>query len=72
MAALAVEERVGVLEREVAQLKKRLDATSTLAQPWWEEIAGTFADDPSFEEAVRLGRKYRLAQRPRSLRRRKR
>ena len=31
--------------------------------PWWKQIIGTFADDPAHEEAMRLGREYRLAQR---------
>lgn len=28
-------------------------------KPWWERIAGTFADSPAYEEAMRLGREYR-------------
>ena len=59
MAALPVEERVAVLEREVAQLKKRLEGPPTPTVPCWERIVGTFADDPAFEEAMRLGREYR-------------
>lgn len=31
--------------------------------PWWKERIGIFANDPAHEEAVRLGREYRLAQR---------
>jgi hypothetical protein len=27
--------------------------------PWWEKIAGSFADDPDFDEAERLGREWR-------------
>lgn len=72
MAALPVEERVAVLEREVAQLKKRLGSPPAPAASWWEQITGTFTDDPVFEEAMRLGREYRAAQRSRSPRRRKR
>lgn len=29
---------------------------------WWREIAGTFANNPDFEEAMRLGREYRESQ----------
>ncbi len=31
--------------------------------PWWKERIGIFASDPAHEEAVRLGREYRLSQR---------
>jgi hypothetical protein len=27
--------------------------------PWWKKIAGIFADDPAFEEAMGLGREWR-------------
>lgn len=30
--------------------------------PWWEQRAGTFADDPIYDEAMRLGREYRESQ----------
>ena len=30
--------------------------------PWWEEIAGTFADNLAFEEAVKLGNQYRQSE----------
>lgn len=54
------------LEAEIASLKKkvqRLEKIEGLDTPWWEKIAGKFADDPIYDEAMRLGREYRLAQR---------
>ena len=76
MAARELEGRVAALEAEVARLRQRLDATTKPAKPWWEEIYGTFADDPIYEEAMRLGREYRESLRPkpakRSTQRRKR
>lgn len=36
---------------------KRKDLASI---PWWEQIAGTFADSSAYDEAMRLGREYRL------------
>lgn len=38
--------------------------TETLQQdkPWWEEIRGTFRDDPVYDEAMRLGREWRESQ----------
>lgn len=61
--ATELERRVATLEAEVERLKARLDEPPAVA-PWWERISGAFADDPAFEEAMRLGRKYREAQRP--------
>lgn len=65
-----LEERLMALETEVAQLKSRLadsakpneEATDDL--PWWEKIAGRFANDPIYDEAMALGRAYRESLRP--------
>lgn len=61
-----LEERVAFLEAEVARLKDVLENGSSdqpLTSPWWEKIAGTFADEPMYDEAMKLGREYRDAQR---------
>ena len=60
-----LEERVAFLEAEVARLKGMIESGSSTGQPtlpWWEKVAGTFADDPMYDEAMRLGREYRDAQ----------
>lgn len=59
MPETKIEERLAALEREVAELKRQLPLTEPIVQPWWEITAGTFADDPAFEEAMELGRQYR-------------
>ena len=51
------------LEREVATLRKKVEEL-TGSKPWWERIAGTFQNDPVYERAMKLGRKYRRAQQP--------
>jgi hypothetical protein len=56
MAKSMLANRVTALEVEVASLKVRIDAAENAALPWWKQIAGTFANDPDFEEAMRLGR----------------
>ena len=56
--------RVAVLEAKVEQLQRKLKAVIPDAKPWWEHIVGAFADDPDFEEAMRLGREYRESLRP--------
>ena len=66
MPGTNLEERVAALEKEVAHLKSdltdRADGDST---PWWQKHLGAFKDDPYYEEAMRLGAKYRQSQRPR-------
>lgn len=58
-----LENRIAVLEAEVALLKNKVEKKSEPKKAWWEERIGTFADDPAHEEAMRLGREYRLSQR---------
>jgi hypothetical protein len=61
-----IEKRVAVLEQQLVDLKRRIDGTA----PWWERIAGTFADDPAHEQAAHLGESHRKSLRPRPKRRR--
>ncbi len=67
-----LEQRVKALEEEVARLREVLDQRTTSPIPWTKQIAGTFADDPLYDEAMRLGRKYRESTRPRPAKRKKR
>jgi hypothetical protein len=53
-----LEERVALLEAEVAHLKRKVESDSS-PTPWWEKITGTFADDSSYDEAMQPGREYR-------------
>ena len=64
MAVPEIGSRVAVLEAKVEQLQRKLEAVVPDAKPWWEHIVGAFADDPAFEEAMRLGREYRESLRP--------
>ena len=61
MAMTEIEVRVSALESEIATLKKKLAKIETTPEAWWQKISGTFTDDADFEEAMRLGREYRLA-----------
>jgi hypothetical protein len=54
--------RVTALEAEVARLKEKVGEVDQ--RPWWEKIVGTFEGDPLYEDAMRLGRKYRESLRP--------
>lgn len=59
---LRVEERVkntdSPLETEATQLENKIEVDAS-PKPWWEQIAGTFADNPAYNEAMRLGCEYR-------------
>jgi hypothetical protein len=46
------------LEAKATQLESqtKIDLPSS---PWWEQISGTFANNSVYDEAMRLGRKYR-------------
>ncbi len=62
MATREIEIRVSALEGEIAMLKEKLAKIEKMPIPWWQKISGTFADDADYDEAMRLGREYRLAQ----------
>jgi hypothetical protein len=53
-----LEQRVAVLEREIAELRQ-LIGQSRPPRRAWETTFGIFANCPEFDEAVRLGREYR-------------
>lgn len=52
-----VEQRLRQVEKDLAEIKAALAPESK--QPWYRQIAGSFANDPVFAEIVRLGRLYR-------------
>jgi hypothetical protein len=64
MPSRTLEERLTVVEEELAQLKKRLEPDAApRTNPWLDQVFGVFQDDPLFEEAVRYGRAWRESQR---------
>ncbi|HRH44287.1 MAG TPA: hypothetical protein PKY82_21820 [Pyrinomonadaceae bacterium] len=63
MTNTELENRIAVLEAEVALLKNKIEKKDDKADiPWWKQRIGIFADDPAHEEAMRLGREYRESQ----------
>jgi hypothetical protein len=66
IAVSEIEQRVAALEAEVTRLKEKLEAVTTPANPWWQDIYGTFAGDPLHEEAMQAGRDYRESLRPKA------
>ena len=63
MSNTEVEKRISILESELALLKQKFEKIEKKEVPWWKERMGIFANDPAHEEAMRLGREYRLSQR---------
>lgn len=55
--------RVEALERKMQAVQPG-HAQPDPRQPWWRTTAGRFADDPEFDEIIRLGREYRESLRP--------
>lgn len=53
-----LEARVAVLEKELVQMKELLSGFVE-KKPWWLKVAGSFEDDPTFDEAVSFGREWR-------------
>ena len=57
-----LERRIAMLEQEVAEIK-RASAKST-EKNWLQRVAGSFKNQPEFDEVLRLGREIRQADRP--------
>lgn len=60
-----LEERVAQLEAEVAELKRRLPPLATTPD-WIARISGGMKNNPAFDEAMRLAREIRHADRPKN------
>ena len=58
-----VETRLERVEAELADLKRRVELSDRPRAKDWRRTVGMSANDPEFEEMVRLGREYRKAQR---------
>ncbi len=65
MTTTEFEQRLTAVEQELAQLKAKI-ASAPSPNNWVEAIAGSFANDPIFDDAMRLGRKWRDSHRPKS------
>lgn len=46
------------MKTELAQMKQLLGVTQKKTL-WWDQIAGSFENDPNFDEAVRFGQEWR-------------
>ena len=57
-----LEARVEALEADLSKLKQLLAGLLTKETPWWVSIAGSFENDPTFEEAVKFGQDWRRSE----------
>ena len=56
-----LEQRVEELEKKIAELTSQLAEAKPRGKDWRRSI-GVFANDPDYDEAMRLGREWREAQ----------
>jgi hypothetical protein len=61
--AINLEQRVAALEKQIASLQQQ-GLTQSAGRAWLGDLYGKFTDDPMFEQAMKLGRKYRRSLRP--------
>jgi hypothetical protein len=59
-----LESRLDAVERDVAELKRRVINAPPEGRPWYERMIGSMKDYPEFEEVGRLGREIRKADSP--------
>jgi hypothetical protein len=72
MSTAELEKRLRSVEREVAALKSKIAPDPNGPNAWVEMIAGSFSgpdDTRAFDQAMRYGRQWRNAQRPKSRKR---
>ena len=71
-----LEQRLAVLESEVAILKekRKLNETQPSGHAWLNKVYGSFANDPEYLEAMRLGKQFRdeVTPKPKTRKKRKR
>lgn len=58
--AMKLAQRVTVLERELRKVRSELKTVRKVSrQPWWTRLAGSFKNDPLFDEIIDAGKAYR-------------
>jgi hypothetical protein len=70
MSTQQLEKRIKAIEEELARLKVQIRRNGDRPKKrGWRATYGTFAGDPLYIEAMKLGRKYRESTRPKAKRR---
>jgi hypothetical protein len=61
--AISIEQRVDALEHQVTELRRQLSQQLS-PDDRFRRLSGSLADQPEFDEVLRLGRRIREADRP--------
>lgn len=61
---ISLEQRVALLEDEVAELKRSIAISTVTPKSWLDEMSGSMKEFPEFKEVLRLGAEWRAAQVP--------
>lgn len=64
MPTQTLENRIAIIEAELETLKRKMENKEATKPRGWRSVVGVFANDPEFEEAMRLGCEYRESLRP--------
>jgi hypothetical protein len=59
MSLAEIEKRLATLENSVKELQEKTKASNP-----WASVIGHFANDPIYDEIIRLGKAYRDSQHP--------
>ena len=75
MTQAQIIKRIEALERQLTDVQQKINATShdisgKNGREDWRAMAGVFANDPLFEQAMRYGREYRESLKPKRGKRR--
>lgn len=62
MSNTELETRIKTLESELSVLKEKVKKIEKSETPWWKQRIGIFANNPAYDEAMRLGLEYRESQ----------
>ena len=54
-----IEARVAILETELAEMKRILSSFIEQKNPWWQKVAGSCENDPTFDAVLELGKEWR-------------
>jgi hypothetical protein len=58
-----IEGRLEAVEGAIEELRRKIEPRA-INPNWLEQITGILRDFPEFEEVIRLGREFRMADRP--------
>lgn len=61
---ISLEQRVALLEDEVAELKRQRITSARAKSGWLDDLTGSMKEFPEFKEVLRLGAEWRRTQQP--------